>query len=101
MGSEGFLWDWVTWEDSVTKGGMDGLGVIRSVIGITYCNLRWPLDWGGGGLNHDATCDFAVAFGSGSATICKHLSPLLLVSRRVAWTQCLCRGADALNEWAP
>lgn len=57
---------------------------VLSVIGITYCNLRWPLDWGGGGLNHDATCDFAVAFGSRS-TVCQDLSPLLLESRGVAW----------------
>lgn len=59
------------------------------------------MDWGGGGLNHDATCDFAVALDSRSAAICKHLSPLLLESRRVARTQRLRRGADALNEGAP
>lgn len=57
------------------------------------------MDWGGGGLNHDATCDFAVALDRGSAAIRE--SPLLREPGRVARTLRLHRRAlDALDERA-
>lgn len=83
-------------EGTGLTGGFRG-GVGQSIIDITYCNLCWPLDGGGGGLYSDATCDFAVAFGRSHA-VGKCRSPRLL-SCHVARARGLRRATvNTLNE---